>query len=75
MKRHGLSKASLLEKAVDELKEFVVIAAYLFVCFAAVAYFKASILKAHGMIESAPAKLGYGITDGAMVDQANDYFL
>ena len=49
MKHNGPSKASLRERAVNELKEFVVIAAYLFVCFAAVAYFKASILKAHGI--------------------------
>src|SRR5262249_31734866 len=49
MKRDGSSKASLGERAIHELKDFVVIAAYLFVCFAAVAYFKASILKAHGI--------------------------
>src|SRR5215472_10775714 len=49
MKHNGPSKASLRERAVNELKEFVVIAAYLFVCFAAVAYFKASILKAQGI--------------------------
>jgi len=49
MTRLGSSNASLSERAIDELKEFVVIAAYLFVCFAAVAYFKASILKAHGI--------------------------
>jgi hypothetical protein len=49
MKRNDFSKASLGERAIDELKEFVIIAAYLFVCFAAVAYFKASILKAHGI--------------------------
>jgi hypothetical protein len=48
MKHNGPS-ASLRERAIHELKEFVVIAAYLFVCFAAVAYFKASILKAHGI--------------------------
>jgi hypothetical protein len=49
MKHHGSSKSSLRERAIDELKEFVIIAAYLFVCFAAVAYFKASILKAQGV--------------------------
>jgi len=49
MERDGSSKASLGERAIHELKDFVVIAAYLFVCFAAVAYFKASILKAHGI--------------------------
>ena len=49
MKHNGPSKASLRERAIHELKEFVIIAAYLFVCFAAVAYFKASILKAQGV--------------------------
>jgi hypothetical protein len=49
MKRNDPSKASLRERAIEELKEFVTIAAYLFVCFAAMAYFKASILKAHGI--------------------------
>jgi hypothetical protein len=49
MKRNDSSKASLRERAIDESKEFLIIAAYLFVCFAAVAYFKASILKAHGI--------------------------
>jgi len=49
MKHHGSSKSSLRERAIHELKEFVIIAAYLFVCFAAVAYFKASILKAQGV--------------------------
>jgi hypothetical protein len=49
MKHNGSSKASMGEKAVHELKEFLVIAAYLFLCFAAVYYFKASILKAHGI--------------------------
>ena len=49
MKLNDSSKASLRERAINELKEFVIIAAYLFVCFATVAYFKASILKAHGV--------------------------
>ena len=53
MKRNISSKASLGERAIHEAKELVIIAAYLFVCFAAVAYFKASILKAHG-VEFAP---------------------
>ena len=49
MTRIASSKASLSERAIDELKEFVIIALYLFVCFGAVAYFKASILKAQGL--------------------------
>jgi hypothetical protein len=41
--------ASLKERAVDELKQFLIIAAYLFLCFATVAYFKAAVLRAHGI--------------------------
>lgn len=47
------SKTSLAKRAADELKEFVAIAAYLCVCFSAILYLKASILKAEG-IEFAP---------------------
>ena len=43
------AKASLRKRAVDELKEFLIIAAYLYVCFTALAYFKATILQAHGV--------------------------
>ena len=49
MKLNDFSKASLRERAADELKEFAVIAAYLCVCFAALVYLKASILKANGI--------------------------
>ena len=49
MKRNGKSEAHLRERVVHELKEFAVIAAYLFVCFTAVACLKAAILKAHGI--------------------------
>jgi hypothetical protein len=49
MKHNGSSKPSLSKRVIDELKEFSIIAAYLFVCFTAVLYFKASILKAHGI--------------------------
>jgi hypothetical protein len=41
------------KRMTDELKEFAIIAAYLFVCFTALAYLKAAILRAHG-IEFAP---------------------
>ena len=58
MKRNISSKASLGERAIHEAKELVIIASYLFVCFAAVAYFKASILKAHGV---AFAPFGFAI--------------
>jgi hypothetical protein len=40
-------------KITSELKEFIIIAAYLCVCFTVLAYFKAAILQAHG-IEFAP---------------------
>ncbi len=47
------SKASLAKRATDELKEFVIIAVYLCVCFTAILNLKASILKAEG-VEFAP---------------------
>jgi hypothetical protein len=43
----------LIRRVTDEAKEFSVIAVYLFVCFTALFYLKASILEAHG-IEFAP---------------------
>jgi len=43
------SKASLREKAADEFREFVIIATYLYVCFAALYYLKAAILHTHGI--------------------------
>jgi hypothetical protein len=42
-------KMPIVERAADELKEFAVIAAYLYVCFTAILYLKASILEAHGI--------------------------
>jgi hypothetical protein len=47
------SKAAISKRAADELKEFAVIAVYLYICFTAILYLKASILKAHN-IEYAP---------------------
>jgi hypothetical protein len=47
------SKAAISKRITDELKEFAVIAAYLYICFTAILYLKASILKAHD-IEFAP---------------------
>lgn len=41
------SKASVGERIVTELTEFVIIAVYLYVCFAALAYLKSAILHAH----------------------------
>jgi hypothetical protein len=44
------AKASLGKRATDELKEFLVIAAYLYVCFTAMAYLKFAILRAHDIV-------------------------
>jgi hypothetical protein len=46
-------KPSVFKRVTDELKEVAVIAIYLFVCFTAILYLKASILKAQG-VEFAP---------------------
>jgi len=43
------SKASIGKRIADELKEFLIIAAYLYVCFTALAYLKAAILQAQGI--------------------------
>ena len=53
MKANIPSKAAIAKRATDELREFVVIAAYLYICFTAILYLKASILKADN-IEFAP---------------------
>src|SRR5215472_17949606 len=53
MKNGTAAKASVVKRATDELKEFLLIAAYLYVCFTALAYLKAAILQAHG-VEFAP---------------------
>jgi hypothetical protein len=42
-------KPSLKQRAADELKEFLIVAAYLYVCFTALTYFKAAILQANGI--------------------------
>jgi hypothetical protein len=49
MESNNPSKASIRKRATDELKEFAVIAAYLYICFSAILYLKSSILKAHGI--------------------------
>jgi hypothetical protein len=51
--RESIAKPSVVKRATDELKEFLLIAAYLYICFTALAYLKAAILQAHG-IEFAP---------------------
>ena len=57
------SKAPLREKAGEELREFIVLTAYLYVCFAAVIYLKAAVLQAHGV---AYAHLGLAIVKAAI---------
>jgi hypothetical protein len=42
-------KMPLSKRILDELREFLIIAAYLYVCFTALAYLKAAILQAHGI--------------------------
>lgn len=45
----GPSKETLGKRVTDELIEFAVIATYLFICFTAILYLKATILKAQGI--------------------------
>lgn len=50
MKSGVPSKTPISKRITDELKEFVIVAAYLYVCFTALAYLKAAILQAHGIV-------------------------
>ncbi len=43
------SKVPISKRITDEFLEFVIIAAYLYVCFTAILYLKATILKAEGI--------------------------
>jgi hypothetical protein len=56
-------KTSFREKASEELTEFIVLAAYLYVCFAALIYLKVAILQANGI---AYAALGVAIIKAAL---------
>jgi hypothetical protein len=49
MKSGTSTKLSVGERLIDEAMEFAVVAAYLSICFVALAYLKASILQAHGI--------------------------
>jgi hypothetical protein len=49
MKSDTEAKPSIRERAIAELKEFLVIAAYLYVCFTALLYLKSAILQAEGI--------------------------
>jgi|SRR5579862_685463 len=46
MTAEAISKPTISGKIVDELKEFLVVGVYLFVCFSALAYLKYAILQA-----------------------------
>lgn len=43
------NKGSIAQRAARELKEFLIIAVYFYICFTALAYLKAAILQAHGI--------------------------
>jgi len=47
--KDNVAKASLGTRAAHELKHFLIVAAYLYVCFTALAYLKAAILQAQGI--------------------------
>jgi len=53
MAQTGVNSESLGEKLGTELREFIILAGYLYVCFTALAFLKASILRAES-IEFAP---------------------
>jgi hypothetical protein len=46
MKCGGAAKANLKERAVNELREFLAVTVYLYICFAAIIYLKAAVLHA-----------------------------
>jgi hypothetical protein len=49
MQSSGSSKAAISRRITDEMREFSIVAAYLWICFTALAYLKAAILQAHGI--------------------------
>jgi hypothetical protein len=46
---HNAEKTSIGKRAAHELKQFAILAAYLYVCFTALAYLKSAILQAQGI--------------------------
>ncbi len=46
-KESAAEKPSIKKRAADELREFLIISAYLYVCFTALTFFKAAVLHAH----------------------------
>jgi hypothetical protein len=63
MESNAQSRPSVREKAIEELTEFIVLTGYLYICFAAVIYFKAAVLQAQGI---AYAPLGLAIIKAAL---------
>jgi hypothetical protein len=53
MENGTTAKAPIGKRVAEELKEFLLLAVYLYICFTALAYLKAAILQAHG-VEFAP---------------------
>jgi hypothetical protein len=49
VRTHAPAKLSIGARVVAELREFAVLAAYLYVCFAAIVYYKAAILHDEGI--------------------------
>jgi hypothetical protein len=49
MKRGTPAKASVKERIITEMTEFVVMSAYLYICFGAIIYLKAAVLHANGI--------------------------
>jgi hypothetical protein len=49
MENGKAARLPIVKRASDELKEFLLVALYLYVCFTALMYFKAAILQAHGV--------------------------
>ena len=49
MRTNNLSKAAVRDKAATETKDFLVIAAYLFIVFSALLFFKSAILQGEGI--------------------------
>ncbi len=57
------SKTTVRERAIEELMEFLILTAYLYVCFATLIYLKAAILQANGI---AYAPLGVAVIKAAL---------
>jgi len=63
-------KVSIGKRAAHELKEFLIIAAYFYVCFTALAYLKAAILEAQGI---AFALFGFAVVKAIDLCQISEH--